>query len=238
MNITLTAIVPVYNEENTLIKSVSHLLKQNIITEIFIVDDASSDSSLHLINEFKENNIDEFKENKIKIKIFKADSKYNKGKGYTITRVADHIKTDYVVIHDADLEYNPVDIVSMYSFINNNKDNLILGSRFLESNKIQKYFRTFFANKFLSLFFSLLYKKKITDIATCYKMFPSDYFKNTQFNEKGFAIEVELIAKYLKISKEIIEVPISYNARSYQEGKKIKLLDFFKYLFSIIKYRI
>lgn len=238
MNISLTAIVPVYNEENTLIKSVSNLLKQNIITEIFIVDDASSDSSLNLINEFKENNMDEFNEIKKKIKIFQTDSKSNMGKGYTITRVANHVKTDYVVIHDADLEYSPSDIVSMFSFINKNRDNLILGSRFLQSKKIQKYYRTFFANKILSLIFSILYKKNITDIATCYKMFPSNFFKNTKFNEKGFAIEVELIAKYLKLSKEIIEVPISYNARSYKEGKKIKFLDFFKYLFSIIKYRI
>ena len=230
MEISLTAIVPVFNEENTIVKSVSNLLKQNIITEVFIVDDASTDSSLKLIKEIEEKSE--------KIKIFQSDSISNMGKGYSITRVANYVKTDYVVIHDADLEYSPNDIASMHNLINDNRDNLILGSRFLKDNKIQKYYRTFFANKFLSFLFSVTYNKTITDIATCYKMFPSIYFQNTQFVEKGFAIEVELVAKFLKFSKNITEVPISYQGRSYKEGKKIKFLDGFKYIFSIIKYKV
>ena len=100
------------------------------------------------------------------------------------------------------------------------------------------YSRTYLANKVMSLFFSLVNFKKITDVATCYKMMPSDFFKSSSFTEKGFSIEIEMLSRFLKTSNQIIEVPISYKGRSYKEGKKIKLQDGFLYLISTIKYRI
>ena len=90
----------------------------------------------------------------------------------------------------------------------------------------------------MSLLFSILYSIKVTDLATCYKLIPSDFLKNTKFIENGFTIEVELLAKYLKINKKYCEVPISYVARSYEEGKKIKFSDGIKYIFAIFKYRL
>ena len=119
-----------------------------------------------------------------------------------------------------------------------NPDALILGSRFI-GNKVRKnvYFRTNVANRVMSLFFSVVNFYFITDVATCYKLMPSSFFKEVSLKEKGFSIEVELLSKFLKINKSIIEVPIKYEGRSYTEGKKIKTSDGFKYLFNTLKYR-
>ena len=89
----------------------------------------------------------------------------------------------------------------------------------------------------MSLFFSIINFYSVSDVATCYKLMPSEFFKNTNFKEKGFSIEIELLSKFLKFNKSIIEVPIKYIGRSYDEGKKIRAADGFKYLFSTVKYR-
>jgi hypothetical protein len=135
------------------------------------------------------------------------------------------------------LEYFPEDIEEMFKEVNG--DNLILGSRFIGNKKrINLYSRTFLANKGMSLFFSLVNSTKITDVATCYKMMPSSFFKANSFTEKGFSIEIEMLSRFLKTSDQIIEVPISYKGRSYKEGKKIKLQDGFLYLTNTVKYRV
>ena len=188
MTVSLTAIVPVYNEEKFLEKSVENLLKIKTINSIFIVDDCSTDNSPNILNNLTKKDQ--------RISLFKTTT--NSGKGFAINSVKDSIKTDYVIIHDADLEYYPEDIELMLESINKEKLNLVLGSRFRKDNKKQIYYRTYFANKFLSLIFSLIYFSKFTDIATCYKLMPAQYFKNTAFEESGFAIEVELIAKFLR----------------------------------------
>jgi len=227
LTISVTAVVPVYNEENFLEQSIGRLLEIKDINEYFLVDDCSTDNSFQLLNNIKKGNE--------KIKVFQTEK--NGGKGAAITSIKEMINTDYVVIHDADLEYDPQDIKTMLECINNEKLNLVLGSRFKKDGKKQIYLRTFLANKFLSFLFSLIYFSKVTDIATCYKLMPTSFFKETFFKETGFAIEVELIAKFLKKNKNLVEVPISYKARSYEEGKKIKLSDGFKYLFAMLRYR-
>jgi glycosyltransferase involved in cell wall biosynthesis len=226
--ISLTAVVPVHNEELFLKESLDRLLKINIIDEIVVVDDCSTDNSLNILNELESQNK--------KLKVFQSNS--NVGKGGAIKIGFDNISSEYVIIHDADLEYNPNDIYKLFERILPTKDNIILGTRFTSKSKHQIYRRTYFANKFLSLLFTILYSVKVTDLATCYKLIPSDFLKNTKFIENGFTIEVELLAKYLKINKKYCEVPISYVARSYEEGKKIKFSDGIKYIFAIFKYRL
>lgn len=226
MSISLSAIVPVYNEEKFVTDSLNNLLHIKEIDIIYVVDDCSTDKSSEIIKKISMNNK--------KIKVYKTD--VNRGKGGAICLVQDLLKTDYVIIHDADLEYTPTDITKLLKSVNKTKSNLVIGSRFI-NNKKQIYLRTYLANKGLSLFFSIVYNVKITDIATCYKLMPTNYFKNTRFSENGFAIEVELLAKYYKTSRDFSEVPISYSARSYKDGKKIKLKDGFKYLYTILKYR-
>jgi len=97
--------------------------------------------------------------------------------------------------------------------------------------------RTYFANRFMSLFFSFINFYKVSDVATCYKLMPSIFFKNIDLKENGFSVEIELLSKFLKFNRSIIEVPIKYEGRSYAEGKKIKTIDGFRYLFTTVKYK-
>lgn len=224
---TLTVLVPAFNEENTIYESLERLKNISIITEILVLDDGSTDNTKQLVENTALNN------NKIKLIHFDT----NNGKGAVLNKSREFITSDYVVIHDADLEYFPEDIEEMFKEVNG--DNLILGSRFIGNKKrINLYSRTYLANKAMSLFFSIVNFTKITDVATCYKMMPSDFFKSSSFTEKGFSIEIEMLSRFLKISNQIIEVPISYKGRSYKEGKKIKLQDGFLYLINTVKYRI
>lgn len=224
---TLSVVIPVYNEESTLQESFNRLKKIGIISEIIIVDDCSTDTSLEIINDIKIKNPN--------VKVLKNEQ--NLGKGAALMKAQSYIDTDYVVIHDADLEYFPEDLIGMFELIDKNNIELVVGSRFIEDVKKIIYFRTYYANKLLSKFFSIIYNKKVTDIATCYKMMSSSYFKNIKLQEKGFSIEVELLAKYFKTRNEFMEYPINYAARTYEEGKKIKVIDGFKYIWSMLKYR-
>jgi glycosyltransferase involved in cell wall biosynthesis len=224
---TLTVLVPAFNEENTIFESIERLKNISIITEILVLNDGSTDKTKQLVENAALNN------NKIKLMHFDT----NNGKGAVLNKSREFITSDYVVIHDADLEYFPEDIEEMFKEVNG--DNLILGSRFIGNKKrINLYSRTFLANKGMSLFFSLVNSTKITDVATCYKMMPSSFFKANSFTEKGFSIEIEMLSRFLKTSDQIIEVPISYKGRSYKEGKKIKLQDGFLYLINTVKYKI
>ena len=187
MMTSLTVIVPVYNEENLVIESLKRLDKVNIVNKVIIVDDCSTDNSNKLITDFILH----------KNKYFMIKTIKNSGKGKAIEAAQSMIDTDYVAIHDADLEYYPEDLSKMYKKIHDN--NLILGSRFIGNNERNNlYKRTLYANHFLSRLFSLIFGTKITDVATCYKMMPSDFFKNLKIKSSGFEFEIEVLANFLK----------------------------------------
>jgi len=226
--INLTAIVPFYNEEKTLKQSVERLLNENIFFEIILSDDNSSDYSSEIAKElsYKYENIKYIHSNK------------NLGKGNAISNALSILNTSHVVIHDADLEYFPKDIVQMYEKALTNQNSLILGSRF-KGNKQRNnvYLRTYLANRFMSIFFSLINLYWVSDVATCYKLMPANFLKNISIKEQGFSIEIEILSKFLKYNKHIHEVPISYDGRSYEEGKKIKVSDGIMYILNTLKYR-
>jgi len=226
--INLTAIVPFYNEEKTLKQSVERLLNENIFFEIILSDDNSSDYSSEIAKElsYKYKNIKYIHSNK------------NLGKGNAISNALSILNTSHVVIHDADLEYFPKDIVQMYERALTNQNSLILGSRF-KGNKQRNnvYLRTYLANRFMSIFFSLINLYWVSDVATCYKLMPAKFLKNISIKEQGFSIEIEILSKFLKYNKHIHEVPISYDGRSYEEGKKIKVSDGIMYILNTLKYR-
>ncbi len=225
----LGVIVPFYNEKNTLSESIERLLAQHIFSEIILSDDNSNDGSDIIAKQYEDKN-----EN---IKYIKSST--NKGKGNALNNAKDHITTKFVVIHDADLEYFPEDLVEMFEKAKLNPQSLIIGSRFIgNKERVNIYRRTFIANKVMSLFFSFVHFCKISDIATCYKMLKTDIFKEIQLYENGFSIEIELVSKFLKKNESIIEVPIKYEGRSYEEGKKIKPIDGMMYLINTIKYKI
>jgi dolichol-phosphate mannosyltransferase len=226
---SLSVIVPIYNEEKFLLESINRLLKNNFFEEILLIDDFSTDNSGKIAKKIAEENKN--------VRYFLLPK--NVGKGGVLEFSQNLINSSHVIIHDADLEYFPKDIEEMFDKTKKFPEFLILGSRFIGTKERSNlYIRTLLANKIMSIFFSLIFFYKVTDIATCYKLFPSKYFKNIIIKENGFAIEVELLAKFLKKNKSVIEIPIKYNGRSYSEGKKIKTIDGFKYIYTTIKYRL
>ena len=226
--INLSVIVPFFNEEQFLDESVKRLLSNDIYTSIYLIDNNSTDNSNKIAKILAERYE--------KIELFKTGK--NKGKGSALAFSKNLINTSHVVIHDADLEYFPEDIIEMFELAKQNQKSLILGSRFIGSKKRKNiYLRTFLANRAMSLFFSLVNSYKISDVASCYKLMPAEYFKNIELKENGFSIEIELLSKFLKFNRSVLEVPISYEGRSYADGKKIKATDGLQYLFNTIKYR-
>jgi len=225
----LCVIIPFYNEKRFLEESLKRVLNNDIYDQIILSDDCSDDGSELISERFS----DKYE------KILYIKSNENLGKGNALNQAKPLINTSHVVVHDADLEYFPSDIVEMFNCSKDYPESLILGSRFIGSKERKNvYIRTFIANKVMSLFFSLINFYNVTDVATCYKLMPASFFKNINLVEKGFSIEIELLSKYLKINRSIVEVPIMYAGRSYSEGKKIKTSDGFKYLFNTLRYRI
>ena len=225
-NLNYSVIMPFFNEEKTLETAVLNLLKENFASEIILVNDGSYDNSyeiaLKLINKYKN------------IKL--VNSKINKGKGHALKVGINESTKKYIGILDADLEYSPNDLKRLFVDIELNDGDIACGSRFIGDFKRENiYLRTYFANKFLSKLFSTVHKQKVTDIATCLKVFRKEIFQSIELKEKGFSIEVELLAKTLAKSNKYSEIPISYSARSYEDGKKIKFIDGFRYIISILK---
>ena len=224
---SLGVIVPIFNEEKYLEESVGRLLRINSINQIILVDDSSNDGSFELAKKLEE-------KNKI-IQVLKTTK--NLGKGNAVKTGIEILDTDYVVVHDADLEYFPEDIAEMFEVSLQNRNNLILGSRTIgEKERKNLYYFTYLGNKIFSYIFSILNSYKVSDIASCYWLLEVEKLKRIDIQEKGFAIEVEVLSKFLKLGHEINEVPIKYEARSYENGKKIKLKDAVQIFIKIIKY--
>ena len=223
-----TVIMPFFNEENTLEIAVTNLVNEDFASEIILVNDGSNDKSYEIATSLQ--NKHEF------IKLI--ESKENKGKGHALKLGINEASKKYIGVLDADLEYSPNDLKNLFQEIDINNLDIVCGSRFIGDFKRDNiYVRTYLANKFLSMFFSIIHREKVTDIATCLKVFRKTLFDSIDLKANGFSIEVEILAKTLSKSDNFKEFPISYTARSYEEGKKIKLIDGFRYIYSILKFK-
>ena len=228
----LTIIIPVFNEENTIVAILDKIEMQKYVEkQIIIIDDCSNDSSLEKIKDYKFQS---------KFKILSHQNNY--GKGACIISAKKYIDGDVVIIQDADLEYNPDDYSTILDKFNNHKNVAIYGSRVLNKKRyINKNFTSnfrIFANHILTIFSNLINNQNLTDAHTCYKAVRSEVFHKIQLYEKGFSFCPELTTKLSNFRVSIIEVPINYNGRTFQEGKKIKFLDGFKAILALIKYKI
>jgi glycosyltransferase involved in cell wall biosynthesis len=231
----LTIIVPVYNEKkyiNLLINKLINLKK--IKKQIIIVDDGSSDGTTDILK-------NKFKKKKLIDKLI--FHKKNLGKGAAIKSAQRFVKGDYVAIQDADLEYNPRDLVRIYKFIKDNKFDVVYGSRVLNKNKFQNtknftHLLRIWGNIFLTKFSNFFNDQNLTDAHTCYKVFKRKIFKKINLNEKGFAFCPEVTTKLSKLKYKIYEISVSYNGRAYKDGKKITSIDGIIALYSIIRYRL
>ena len=231
-NFKLSVIIPCYNEKKTiqaiLEKVIESLNNYKIVDyEIIIVDDSSDDGTKELLNEIK---------NKEKMVVFFHET--NLGKGAAIQTAIQHITGDITIIQDADLEYDPYDYNKLLlPFFETNAD-VVYGSRFLGGGKYTRihFFWHYLANKILTFFCNSLINLNLTDMETGYKVFKSSILKSITLREKTFAFEPEITIKLSKKRCKFYEVPITYNGRSYEDGKKIGLKDAFIALKAIILY--
>lgn len=210
----VSVLVPMYNEEQSIGRVVEKLLSLDFISEVVIVDDGSTDGSYEIAKSYAGG----------KVKIFQLDK--NSGKTAAINYALKCASGDIFAIQDADLEYDPSELIDVLDPILSNKADVVYGSRFLVKKASRVlYFYHYLANKFLTFCSNLLTNLNMTDIETGYKAFRAPILKDIDFTSRGFGMEVEITALISKMQLRIFEVPISYYGRTYEEGKKIGMRD-------------
>ncbi len=232
----LSIIIPVYNEEATLKAVLERVVSVKYLVpfEVIIVNDGSRDRSGVIAEKFVQGN---------KSARYISHEK-NQGKGAAVRTGAKAASGDYLIIQDADLEYDPQDIVRLIRELGNHpKDAVIYGSRLMQPPVLFGPDKTplllhYFGNRFLSLVTSLLYGEWITDMETCFKLIPASFMQTVKLNARGFELEPELTAKLLKGGYDIFEISIQTKPRGFDEGKKLRTFyDGRKALWALIKYR-
>ena len=215
----LSIIVPVYNEEKTILtvlEKLSDLKKQNQNIQIIVVNDGSRDNSLEILEKNK----------------FLFDTlisyEINKGKGNAVRKGLESASGEYITFQDADLEYDPNDFKKFLSLIDKFTPDLIIGSRFnyADYSRSHYYFNKI-GNKFITLLFNLIYNTTFTDIYSCYACFKKNLLLNENLKTDGFEQHAEILCKVVRKGKKFYEVPINYNGRSHEDGKKIKFYHIF-----------
>ncbi len=225
----LSIIIPVFNESATLDAILDRVLKVDFAVmdfdrELIIVDDASTDSSWDIIQRRQS----DFSS------IIRHDM--NRGKGAAIRTGFEHVRGDFIVIQDADLEYDPEEILKLLTPVIKGKAEVVYGSRFTGERR-NMFLHHWIGNRFLTGLTNILYGTTLSDMETCYKLFSKNALENIHIRSERFNFEPEITAKVLKKRIRIYEVPISYSGREYSEGKKITWRDGFSALWAIIKYR-
>lgn len=229
----LSIIIPVYNEEKTIDIVLNRVMDLKLLgweKEVIVVDDGSKDGSQLAVKSSQIKNLKFFSHKK------------NQGKGAAIKTGIEHATGDFIVIQDADTEYNPEDIKKLVNRIKNNKESVVYGTRLHRLPNVREdrpfLFFHYFGNRFLSFVTSVLYGEWLTDMETCYKLFPKKALENIELREKGFSFEPEITAKLLKNGYKVTEVPISTTPRDYNEGKKLQAWkDGPIALWTLLKYR-
>lgn len=219
MSTKLSIIIPVFNEERIIASSLPAIFSLIMNKEVVVINDGSTDCTSKILEDLKL--VHDFK-------LLNQD--INRGKGAAIRAGLSQMTGDYFIICDADLEYSPDDIVFLFKEIektvlaDSNKKIALYGSRFLAGASWSFHY---LINTFLTKLTNLLFGSKLTDMETCFKLIPSSALQEISLTSNGFEIEPEITAKLLKNNYQIIERPINYNRRGYQDGKKIKAKDGF-----------
>lgn len=218
----LSVVIPVYNEINTILEILRRVKDVPIEKEIIVVDDGSTDGTREALKEIKEKNI----------KIF--FNKRNRGKGYSIRRGFKYASGEIVIIQDADLEYYPDEYPILIQRILEGKAEVVYGTRFQGARRVFNFYH-YLGNKLLNLIANILYNTNLSDLMTCYKAFRIDVLRQLHLGADGFGIEAEITAKLFRQGFRVYEVPISYNGRDYEEGKKISWKDFFPSVYWLLR---
>ncbi|HWB94880.1 MAG TPA: glycosyltransferase family 2 protein [Puia sp.] len=232
----LSIVIPAYNEAKTIhlildrVKEVQ--LIHGIQKELILVNDCSTDNTEEVLHEYMRNNPS------LNIQYFKHE--VNKGKGAAIHTGIARATGEYVIIQDADLEYDPEEFNLLLKPVVRGAADVVFGSRFLGGNSHRiLFFWHSIGNKFLTRLSNVLTNLNLTDMETCYKLFKTTIIQQIEFKEQRFGFEPEVTAKISRIPKiRIYEVGISYYGRTYEEGKKIGWKDGFRAIYCILKYNL
>jgi glycosyltransferase involved in cell wall biosynthesis len=223
---TLSVIIPIFNEVGTLETILERVQSTGLAAEIILVDDGSSDGTRDLLAKF---------DGKNGVRVILHEK--NKGKGAAVRSGIQAAIGDLVLIQDADLEYDPRDYPALLKPIIEGQADVVFGSRFLGGPHRVTMFWHKIANQLLTFTTNLLYDSILTDMETGYKVFKREVLDGLVLRANRFNFEPEITAKILKRRARIFEVPISFNPRGYAEGKKIKVRDAFSAMWSLVKYR-
>jgi glycosyltransferase involved in cell wall biosynthesis len=220
-------IVPCFNEEKTVLQLLSRVLAQPQVFEVIIIDDCSRDSTPSILNSIRDS------------RVVVHRNTVNVGKGASVWTGIQIAQAPYVVIQDADLEYSPEEYGRLLAPIIDGRADAVFGSRFLtyEARRALYYWHRL-GNNFLTTLSNMFTNLDLTDMETCYKIMKREYALRLQIQEKRFGIEPEITAKLAKMKIKIYEVPISYQGRTYAEGKKITWKDGFRAIYCILKYNL
>jgi dolichol-phosphate mannosyltransferase len=228
--VLLSILIPCYNEEKTLARCLEHVLRiadADLHLQIVIVNDCSKDNSLTVARDLAR----QYPEVKV------VSHEHNQGKGAALRTAFAHATGDVVAIQDADLEYDPQDLKRMLSPIREGRADVVFGSRFLTGNTHRVlYFWHSVANKALTLLSNMFTDLNLSDMECCYKVFTREVAARIVIHEDRFGVEPELAAQVAQMRVRVYEMGISYDGRTYEEGKKIGLKDAFRALYCIIRY--
>jgi glycosyltransferase involved in cell wall biosynthesis len=220
----VSIIIPVYNEVGTIRTVLERVRSSPIDKEIVVIDDGSTDGTREILRA----------ETTDGTRVLTHTE--NQGKGAAIRTGLQHATGDYVLIQDADLEYDPADYELLLKPILRGKATVVYGSRFLGEHKAMLFWHSV-GNRLLTLITDVLYDTTLTDMETCYKLIPTELIRTIPLRANRFDFEPEITAKILKRGHRIYEVPISYAGRELSEGKKISWRDGFPAMLALIKYR-
>ena len=221
----LSLVMPAYNEQETILASVERVLEQPFVAELIIVNDASTDRTLELIETLSDP------------RVRVLSHPVNQGKGAALRTGIAAATADYVGIQDADLEYDPADLARLLEPLLNGKADVVFGSRFLSGDAHRVlYFWHSVGNRLLTLASNMTSNLNLTDMETCYKVFKRELIQSIPIEENRFGFEPEITVKVARSGARVYEVGISYAGRSYEEGKKIGWKDGLSALRCIAKY--
>jgi glycosyltransferase involved in cell wall biosynthesis len=221
----LSVVMPVYNERTTIEEIIRRVLAVPLRLQLIVVDDGSKDGTRDVLSALARD-----------LPFTLVLQPQNQGKGAALRRGFEEVSGDVVLIQDADLEYSPEEYPQLLELIAQGRADVVYGSRFLGRHRVF-LFSHYLGNRLLTLITNVLYNTMLTDMETCYKVMRTEVLRSMKLSSNGFGIEPELTAKIFKRGYRVYEVPITYDGRGYEEGKKITWRDGLVALWVLLKYR-